>query len=231
MTSSDESGFTSAFDTANNEGYIEDKDFIRHTTTLTEEEIEYNEKYHKDNDTEEDYFKPRTDVVWAQTTDVIEGNLYLFVRNDTLNRSDPVIPDDSETDSGDDSGSGCQSVDQSTFWLSLSSIILAVALVAAIVALIVKRVAAKRRRNASDATAHYDVKSRNKTHESISQRKVTAPKVQKAETPEAPEAPAEETTDEPAEEYQYGEVLEDFGDTAAEETDEPDSSEENKDEE
>ena len=139
-----------------------------------------------------------------------------------------MIPDDSETDSGDDSGSGCQSVDQSTFWLSLSSIILAVALVAAIVALIVKRVAAKRRRNASDATAHYDVKSRNKTHESISQRKVTAPKVQKAETPEAP---AEETTDEPAEEYQYGEVLEDFGDTAAEETDEPDSSEENKDEE
>ena len=231
VTSSDESGFTSAFDTANNEGYIEDKDFIRHTTTLTEEEIEYNEKYHKDNDTEEDYFKPRTDVVWAQTTDVIEGNLYLFVRNDTLNRSDPVIPDDSETDSGDDSGSGCQSVDQSTFWLSLSSIILAVALVAAIVALIVKRVAAKRRRNASDATAHYDVKSRNKTHEFISQRKVTAPKVQKAETPEAPEAPAEETTDEPAEEYQYGEVLEDFGDTAAEETDEPDSSEENKDEE
>lgn len=120
---------------------------------------------------------------------MIEGNLYLFVRTDTLNRSDPVIPDDSETDSGDDSGSGCQSVDQSTFWLSLSSIILAVALVAAIVALIVKRVAAKRRRNASDATAHYDVKSRNKTHESISQRKVTAPKVQKAETPKHPKRP------------------------------------------
>lgn len=208
INSGDESGFTSALDTANNEGYIEDASFEKYTTVLTDEEKEYNEKYRKDHD--EDYFKPRTDVVWAKTTDVVDGNIYLFVRNDTLNRTASTIPSDDDN-SSDDTSSGCQDVDQSTIWVSISSIVLAVALVAAIIALIVKRVRIKRKKNRNDATAHYNVKSRNKTQESITQKRNAKPV---KEIPE--ETPAEEPEAEPEEEYQYGEVLEDFGDSVPE---------------
>lgn len=208
INSGDESGFTSALDTANNEGYIEDASFEKYTTVLTDEEKGYNEKYRKDHD--EDYFKPRTDVVWAKTTDVVDGNIYLFARNDTLNRTASTIPSDDDN-SSDDTGSGCQDVDQSTIWVSISSIVLAVALVAAIIALIVKRVRIKRKKNRNDATAHYNVKSRNKTQESITQKRNAKPV---KEIPE--ETPAEEPEAEPEEEYQYGEVLEDFGDSVPE---------------
>lgn len=207
ISSGSESAFTSALDTANNEGYIEDANFKKYTTVLTDEEKEYNEKYLKDHD--EAYFTPRTDVVWAQTTDVVDGQIYLFARNDTLNRSASTIPSDSDS-SDEETGSGCQDVDQSTLWISLSSLILAVALVVAIIALIVKRVRIKRQKNQNDAKAHYNVKSRNKTQETISQKK--SAKVVK-------EVPEETTTEEPeaeAEEYQYGEVLEDFDDSVSE---------------
>ncbi len=209
--------------TSANKGELEGFEYInndivevKYTQALNDKEIKWN----KDN--KDDTISYTESTVYAHDTE----KRLLLVSFATLNptENDPYASTDDDTEDTTEK-TGCADVDASTLALSLSSIILAVALVAAIVAVIVKAILRKVKRNKKDAKSHYKVTSRNKTNKAI-KAKAEASQSESEETLEEIDEP-EET---PAEEYTYGEVLEDFGDEEkVEETVEQQTEETNED--
>ena len=126
---------------------------------LTEKEKEYNKK-HPDS-----AVFHSANYIWAKSDYVIYA---------AYNLVDPIVVDPFETDTDNDStDTKPNETNPAAFWLSFSSIILGVALAVAIIALIIKNVRKKRSANASDAKAHYNVKSRAHVLDSIKKRKET----------------------------------------------------------
>ena len=93
--------------------------------------------------------------VWAKTNKLVYA---------VYNTIDPVEKDPYElVEDDDDSTTETETAtDPSTFWLSLSSILLGVALVLAIIMLFIKNIRRRRKANASDAKSHYTITSRTK---------------------------------------------------------------------
>lgn len=209
---------------------IEESDKVYYTRPLTEKEIEYNAEQTDD----DDKISYSAGVVWATNLnadgsfDRNTDEIFVYAVYNTINPVESTLTtDDDESDSS--SGSGCANIDHSTFWLSLSSLLLGIALLVAIVMLIVKAVIRRRKARKSDAKAQYKITSRNKTNAAVRAKKEQAAKAPvKEELDEVPE----EKPEEEKEEYTYGEVLEDFGDDependTVEEIDEPETIEEN----
>jgi len=186
--------------------------WIYYTRELDNREISYNAEQ---TDSSAKVFYDPT-YVWAYNMSKDCTMLYAM-----YNTIDPVSVDPYANDD-DDSGNtgGCAgSTDPASFWMSLSSIILAAVLVFAIIMLIVRKVAGKRKANASDAKSHYRVTSRyqNKSkkekalkqsyddYEDENVEKNDTKNVEE-ELPKETETVSEENTDE----YVYGDV-QDFG--------------------
>lgn len=215
---------------------IEDEYQLYYTRPLTDKEIEYNDTVTDD----DDKISYSAGVVWADnflkygdSADERKGTFVYAIYN-TVNPVESTIPSDDDTTDDGNTSSGCQDYDASTFWLSLSSLLLGVALLAAIVMVIVKSVRRRRKARKSTAKTQYKITSRNKTNaevkaknERIAREKATAAagaaddEDDLSETENANEEPAEE-------EYTYGDVLEDFSDNddTVEEIDDPLESEE-----
>ena len=209
---------------------IEESDKVYYTRPLTEKEIEYN----KEQANEDDKISYSAGVVWASNLNADGSwsrntdNVFVYAIYNTINPVESTLTTDGET-TDTDTGAGCANVDHSTFWLSLSSILLGVALLVAIVMLIVKAAIRRKRSRKSDAKAQYKITSRNKTNAAVRAKKEQAAKAPALETENSEEP--EEKAEEEKEEYTYGEVLEDFGDDependTVEEIDEPETIEE-----
>lgn len=207
----------------------EGNDLIAYTRELTDKEKEFNKEY------PDKAVSYNPSYVWANNANMIYA---------VFNTIDPVEhnPYDDITPEEDGSGCGANS-DPSAFWMSFSTILLAVVLVGAIVALFIKRYAAKRRANKSDAVSQYKVKSRSETQKELNKAKAAKAKkaavvkettedtedtdtAQNNETEEPALSPDESTTensentenagdDTEQTGYVYGEV-QDFGDMSLE---------------
>lgn len=159
---------------------------IAYTRELTDKEKEFNKEY------PDKAVSYNPSYVWANNANMIYA---------VFNTIDPVEhnPYDDITPEEDGSGCGANS-DPSAFWMSFSTILLAVVLVGAIVALFIKRYAAKRRANKSDAVSQYKVKSRSETQKELNKAK--AAKAKKAavvkETTEDTDTAQNNETEEPA---------------------------------
>lgn len=158
--------------------------------------------------------------IWAKNSTFIYA-IYDSIEVDVINPYDTLVEDNDDEHEHEH--------DSSTFWLGLSSLILAGVIVLALVALIVKNVKSRKAANKSDAKINYQVKSRISTHKEnvkIKAKKEKAvnevvedeePTVEEPETTEETQETAEETLDE----YVYGEVTS-FGDVETnEETETP----------
>lgn len=222
---------TTVLDDAVKNVLIDESDKVYYTRPLTEDEIEYN----KDQKDDDDKISYKPGVVWASNLDENGGGwkeeAFVYAIYNTIDPVESTLPSDDETDDGS-TGTGCADIDHSTFWLSLSSLLLGIALLAAIVMLIVKSVMKRRKARKSDAKAQYKITSRNKTNAAVRAKKEQAAKETPVYEPDADEAEPEA---EEKEEYTYGDVLEDFGDEeesadkddTVEEIDEPETIEEN----
>ena len=209
---------------AEKSGLLEKEDMVEYTRKLTDKEIEYNESV-TDSDDKISY---SPSVIWA--TDFAEGGehkgTFVYALYNTVNPTESTIPSDEE-ETEETEGSGCGEVDPSTFWLSLSSILLGVALLAAIVMLVVKAVRRKKRSKKNTAKTQYKITSRNKTNAEIKAKNEKAAREKAAKEAGSAAENAEEkseTTAEAEEEYTYGDVLEDFSDDTedtVEEIDDP----------
>ena len=157
---------------------------IAYTRELTDKEKEFNNEY------PDKAVSYEPTYVWANNAHIIYA---------VFNTIDPVEHNPYDDITPEEEGSGCAAnSDPSAFWMSFSTILLAVVLVGAIVALFIKRYAAKRRANKSDAVSQYKVKSRSETQKAINKAK--AAKEKKSEIAEEPteDADATETeTEEP----------------------------------
>ncbi len=145
--------------------------------------------------------------VWAKTNKLIYA-VYNTIDPVEIDPYESIADDDDSTDETE------PETDPSTFWLSLSSILLGVALVLAIVMLFIKNIRRRRKANASDAKSHYTITSRTK-------KKSAKPAIKEEKTEEVEETTkaqeteniVEETSEEqptPEEksldEYVYGDV-------------------------
>ena len=118
-----------------------------------------------------------TDLEKKFNTEVVKGKVdaeevkyvenYVWAKNDKIiyavfNTIDPVEVDPYEAIKTDEEETEEEEkeFDASTFWLSLSSILLGVALALALIMLVVKNIRRRRKANASDAKSHYTVTSR-----------------------------------------------------------------------
>lgn len=184
---------------------ITEADKIYYTRKLDEVEIEYNSKQTN----ESDKVSYSAGVVWADNFDQDNNGTFLYAIYKTIN---PTAIDPNKAPAEDEKApaTGCQDVDASTFWLSLSSILLGVALVVAMVMLLVKKLKNKFVRRKSDAKSHYKVTSRNKALASAKATKKAKPAEEIVS--ENDEFDTDEETVEETEEYTYGDVLEDFSD-------------------
>ncbi len=158
------------FDTENDTLYAYQRE-------LTDDEVAYNDDTSKTGSN----ISYKTKYVWAKTDTMIYA---------VYNTIDPVVVDPYENEPSDEEETEEETeLDPASFWLSLSSIILAVALLGALTMLIIKNVRLKMKANASDAKSHYKVVSRSRKTLAI-----------KNEEPEKLEADIEETDIEVAEE-------------------------------
>ena len=200
---------------------------------------------------EEEYNSKQTDSDNLVSYDAkyawIKGSNYVYGIFNALPGNTVAV--DPNTDEGD-TGSGCAAEsDPSTFWLSLSSILLTIALVFAIIMLVIKNVVRRKKARKSDAQSHFDVKSRyryekkkpvNNTDTAVEEpaEETDTEKTETAETPEEQDEVKDDTVieidnpenAEPVEEYVYGDV-QDFGDgneEKKEENTDSDAAEENK---
>ena len=203
-------------------GRISKSDMTYYTRKLTEKEIAYNETVTDSNDK----ISYSSGVIWASDFAAYGGEnkgTFVYALYNTVNPTESTLPSD-EDESGETGGSGCQEVDASTFWLSLSSILLGVALLAAIVMLVVKSLRRRKRSGKHKTKTQYKISSRNKTNaavkaknEKAAREKAAQEAEQTSETQENEDGKTEETPAE--EEYTYGDVLEDFSDDTVEEID------------
>ncbi len=196
---------------------ITEADKIYYTRKLDEVEIEYNSNQTNANDK----VSYSAGVVWADNFDQDNNGTFLYAIYNTINPT-AINPNTTPEEDETPTSTGCQDVDASTFWLSLSSILLGVALVVAMIMLLVKKLKNKFVRRKSDAKSHYKVTSRNKALASAKAAKKAKPTEEVVEENDEFDAD-EETAEEETEEYTYGEVLEDFSDeetTDVEETEE-----------
>ncbi|MBO4594178.1 MAG: hypothetical protein J5697_00580, partial [Clostridia bacterium] len=139
---------------------------IAYTRELTDTEKEFNKEY-PDKAVSYD-----AKYVWANNSNTVYA---------VFNTIDPVEHNPYDDITPEEEGSGCSAnSDPSAFWLSFSSILLAVVLVGAIAALFIKRHAAKRRANKSDAVSQYKVKSRSEAQKEINKAKTEKAKKEKA---------------------------------------------------
>lgn len=149
--------------------------------------------------------------VWVKTNNIIYA---------VYNTIDPLVVDPFESDETTDStgGASCTATtDPATFWMSISSILLAVVLVGAMIMLIIKRFRIRKEANKNDAKSHFKVTSRYtpKSDKKVKSKKDDADYYdEEIETSEEDfveeveeEKPAEEKT---LDEYVYGDV-QDFG--------------------
>lgn len=164
---------------------------------LTDDEIAYN------NDTSKTgaNISYKSKYIWAKTDTMIYA---------VYNSIDPVVVDPYEAEASDEEETEEETeFDAASFWLSLSSIILAVALFGALTMLVIKNVRLRMKANASDAKSHYKVVSRS--------RKSSVIKNEKAEEIEAdddveiieeeqPEQVEQESTEQSLDDYVYGDV-------------------------
>ncbi len=195
--------------------------WIYNTRALDKREIRYNSE--QTDETKLISYDPS--YVWAfnQSKDCT----MLYAMYGTIN---PVSVDPYASSGEDEkTDSGCAGTsDPATFWMSLSSILLAVALVFALVTLIIKKLVGKRKANATDAKSHYKVTSRysnKEKKEKILKQSYEDYEDEKESEEDAKSVEAEELNTEKTEtdEYVYGEVM-DFGtgdSTEKAETEEP----------
>ncbi len=225
ITSNASSGFVAAetkndaFSSSGNPLYnqtieaFEDENLIDYYRPLTEDEEKYNEEFAD----EKDPITTPTKYIWAQNSTFIYA-IYDSIEVDVANPYDSITDDDdTDTDT---------TTDSSTFWLGLSSLILAGVIVLALGALIVKNVKARREANKNDAKINYQVKSRISTHkenvkikakkqvveepEEIEDATEEVSDISEEEIEETTEEVVEETKEESLDDYVYGEVTE-FG--------------------
>lgn len=182
-----------AFDTDNTNNQL-----YAYQQELTDDEIAYN------NDTSKtgSNISYKTKYVWAKTDTMIYA---------VYNTLDPVVVDPYENEPSDEEETEEETeVDPATFWLSLSSIILAVALLGALTMLIIKNVRIKMKANASDAKSHYRVVSRSRKTLAIKNEEPEKLEADIEETDievdEETEEVEQETTEQTLDEYVYGDV-------------------------
>lgn len=206
---------------------IEEDYQIKYTRPLTDKEKEYNDGVTN----ADDKISYSAGVVWADNflkygSDATEQKgTFVYAIYNTVNPVASTIPSDDDSSDTTDQGAGCQSVDHSTFWLSLSSLLLGVALLAAIIMLIVKAVRRRKKARKSDAKTQYKITSRNKTNAEVKARNEKAARDKIASEAEEDVQPQEDAAEQPKEEYTYGDVLEDFSDDTTEEIADPDADE------
>ena len=161
----------------------EGRALIAYARKLTDKEKEFNKEY------PDKAVSYEPTYVWANNANMIYA---------VFNTIDPVEHNPYDDITPEEEGSGCSAnTDPSAFWMSFSSIMLAVVLVGAIVALFIKRYAAKRKANKSDAVSQYKVKSRSETQKAINKAK--AAKEKKSEIAEEPTEDIEAVETETAE--------------------------------
>ena len=193
---------------------------VQYLRPLTKTEEKFNKEY------PDDAVSYSASYVWAKTPTVIYA-VYNTLEVEETNPYDSIEDEEEET--------GCKAkTDPSTFWLSLSSILLGVVLALAIIALIVKALRRKHIANKNDAKSLYKVKSRIDSHRENQKRAkktetndsndesdanaTEAEKVDNADSEatdinntESSETAEEAKTDESLDSYVYGDV-QDFGD-------------------
>lgn len=189
-------------------------EIIVYERELTNTEIKYNSEVADDKKV--DY---TANFVWAQNDKMIYAiyNTVDPVEVDPYEKAEDDTTEETET----------TTADPSTFWLSLSSILLGVALVAAIVMLIIKNIRRRRKANASDAKSHYKIVARSakkKTEKKSNAKSIEEDTKVQEESEVVDEQIAEDTVEEQPEEvseeetqsldsYVYGEV-QDFGENS-----------------
>ncbi len=201
--------------------------YLLYKRVLTDEEVEFN-KENPDNKV-----SYNATIIWAENS---------TTKYAIFNTIEPVIVSPSvEEETEETEGCGVNA-DPSTFWLSLSSILLAICLIIAIIMLFVKTLRGKKKANKSDAKSHFKVTSRVTTKQKEEVKPVESEEnieeipeetVEETAKPEANEdnKTEEENKEESSNDYVYGEV-QDFGaeEVKTEETTEEqkESSEEDK---
>lgn len=182
------------FDTENDTLYAYQRE-------LTDDEVAYNDDTSKTGSN----ISYKTKYVWAKTDTMIYA---------VYNTIDPVVVDPYENEPSDEEETEEETeLDPASFWLSLSSIILAVALLGALTMLIIKNVRLKMKANASDAKSHYKVVSRSRKSSVIKTNATNEAEKLEADIEETDIEVAEETeeveqeaTEQTLDEYVYGDV-------------------------
>ncbi len=208
--SSFKDSFTTSSSPLNGKESELDGKYLCYSRPLTDTERKFNEEH------PDQAVSYSAKIVWAKNDTI----LYAVYNTLDVEEVDPyttLVEDET------DSGSGCTAqTDPATFWLSLSSIVLAVVLVLAIITLFVKNIRRRRKAHASDAKSHYTVKSRVRKapkskpekKEEVSEESIEQSEEEIIEETEEVEEIIEDTEEENKEQtlddYVYGDV-QDFG--------------------